>query len=150
LLANDTLLVLALRSLGFQPVLIPETWKVAPEKDERDDEIDRLRDEVRTLKSTAPDVSIAALNEEGDEIKTIEAEIEIFEASDKDIEKVVASLQARFPMQETFRRSQTATERIVSIGQSWRPPSEEEIEQYKREAYPGWLQSVRKALPALA
>lgn len=149
-LTDDTLLVLALRSLGFQPILIPETWKLAPEKDERDDEIDRLRDELRTFKNNSPDLSVAVLNDDGDEIKTLEAEIKTFEASDSDIEMAVTALQARFQMHETFRRSQTASQAIMSLSKCWRPPSDEEIERYKSEAYPNWLESLRNALPALA
>jgi hypothetical protein len=34
LLTDDTLLTLAVRSLGFEPVLIPANWKLAPEMDE--------------------------------------------------------------------------------------------------------------------
>jgi hypothetical protein len=60
-LTDDTLLVLAVRSLGFDPVLIPEGWKLAPEKDERDDELDRLRDELKAAHKRRPQARGEAL-----------------------------------------------------------------------------------------
>jgi hypothetical protein len=39
---------------------------------------------------------------------------------------------------------------LASLGSTWRPPREEEIEKYKTEDYPKWLESVRRALPVLA
>ena len=74
-LTDDTLLVLAVRSLGFKPVLIPQAGKLAPEKDERDDELDRLREELKTYKQTSPDVAVVVLDAGGKEIKSMEPRI---------------------------------------------------------------------------
>ena len=52
-------------------MLIPESWKLAPEKDERDDEIDRLRDELDTYKQTSPEIALAVLDAERDEITSL-------------------------------------------------------------------------------
>jgi PIN domain len=152
LLSDDTLLTLAARSLGYEPVLIPEGWKLAPEKDDRGDEIDRLRDELKSHKQTSPDISVTFLNSNGEESKTIEAEIEEFRPSRDEIERAVASVQARFPIEEDFRRSPGAAFPWVGapFGQRWHPPREEEIEAYKTKAYPRWLASVRETLPSLA
>jgi hypothetical protein len=153
-LTDDTLLALALRSLRFEPVLIPEGWILEPEKDDRDKEIDRLREELKSYKQTSPDISVAFLNVDGEETTTIEAVVEVFEPSGGAIERAVASVQASFPIEEDFRRSPGAASGpwayIAPFGRTWRPPREEEIEAYKIEAYPRWLESVRKTLPRLA
>lgn len=59
LLSNDTNLVLAARSIGLAPVLIPESWKLPPENDERDAEIVRLGDELRKLQNARPAVTLS-------------------------------------------------------------------------------------------
>jgi hypothetical protein len=75
-LSDDTLLVVALHSLGFTPVLIPEDWKLAPEKDERDDKIDNLQEELRAFKQNTPEITVGFLDAAGTESKGLTAEIE--------------------------------------------------------------------------
>jgi hypothetical protein len=154
-LTDDTLLVLAVRSLGFEALLIPESWKLAPEKDERDDEIDRLRDELDTYKQTSPEIALAVLDAERDEITSLEPRIQVFEPSDAEIESAMTSIKADFPMAQDFRRTapgatSALAASIASFAGTWRPPREDEIERYETEDYPNWLESVSRALPALA
>ena len=77
----------------------------SPEKDDRDKEIDRLREELNSYKQTSPDISVTFLNVDGEETTTIEAVVEVFEPSGGAIERAVASVQASFPIEEDFRRS---------------------------------------------
>jgi hypothetical protein len=115
-LTDDTLLTLTVRSLGFEPVLIPESWKLAPEKDKRDDVIERLQDELRTYKQSYPDMSIVLLDAGGKEIKALQAKIDVFELEEeKEIEHALASVQARFPMEEKFDRSQPYEKSILAV-----------------------------------
>jgi hypothetical protein len=177
-LTDDTLLVLAIRSLGFDPVLIPEGWKLAPEKDERDNELDRLRDELKTYKQTSPDVAVAVLDAGGQEIKSMQPRIEVFEPSDADIDSAMISIEAEFPIAQDFQRTRPGATSVrgdfqrtrpgatsvlgdfqrtwpgasylAGLGTWWQPPSEDDIEKYKTKIYPKWLESVRRALPDLA
>jgi hypothetical protein len=152
---DDTLLVLAVRSLGFEPLLIPESWKLAPEKDERDDEIDRLRDQLKAYKHNSPEIALAVLDADGDEIKSMEPRTQVFEPSDAEIDSAMTSIEAEFPMAQDFQRTPSGATSALAAGiagfvGTWRPPREDEIEKYKTEDYPNWLDSVRRALPALA
>jgi hypothetical protein len=154
-LTDDTLLVLAVRSLGFEAVLIPQGWKLGPEKDDRDDEIDKLHNEVKSLKQTLPEVSLKVLDLSLKEIDTIKAEIQNFAPSKQEIESAIAAVQAKFPEETDFRRSppsQTpAMDGLAGLfeGRLWRAPTEEDITKYKTTAYPNWLKSVRDHLNRL-
>ena len=155
LLSDDTLLILAARSLGFNPVLIPAGWKLAPEKDDRDDEIDKLREELRTLKQSSPEISIDIQDVDGQAITRVDAEIENIKPSAADIERVVAEIGAKFPMEEDFHvhpphTSVTNQWTALSLGRTWRAPTDEEINAYKSIEYPKWLNGVRDKLPSIA
>lgn len=152
ILTDDTLLVLAARSVGLAPILLPESWKLPPEKDERDDEIERLREEVRSLKQTTAEIAFSVQDVDGNEIKVFDARLARFEIADLDVS--VAAVEAAVPMETDFRLKPTATSSLVgALGDPtkyWRAPRQEDIERYKAEAYPSWLEKVRRALPGLA
>jgi hypothetical protein len=153
-LTDDTLLALAVRSLGFEPVLIPDSWKLAPEKDERDDQIDRLKDELRTYKQKSPDLAIAIIHAGGD-AAIIDATIDVFDPSDDEIQEALACAQKRFPMEEDFHSTppndaSSIAGRLMTFGQIWQAPRADEIEDYKSERYPKWVASVRNKLTSLA
>ena len=152
-LSDDTLLVLALRSLGFDPVLVPEGWKLAPEKDERDDQIERLRDEVRSLKANHPDLSLAFLGPDREEAREIEVSMAILAPDDGEIAAAVDEIASACPMADNFdtrpRAIDNAAAGLISLGRSWIAPSDKEIEAYRTEKYPQWLEAVRDALPHL-
>lgn len=153
LLTDDTLLVLAARSIGLEPILIPDGWKLAAEKDERDDELDRLRNELRTHKQNAPDLAFTLRDAEGAEVSSIEIQVPVFDVSDAAIDEGAAAVASAYPMETDFRKSARATHFLRSaldpLGH-WRPPTEGEIERYKSEQYPNWRENLRKVLPTLA
>jgi hypothetical protein len=97
LLTDDTLLILAARALGFEPILPPESWKLVPEKDERDKEIESLRAEIKALKQTFPDMSVTVLGSDKMETDRIIAAVQVFEPSAQDIDEAVARVKAAFP-----------------------------------------------------
>jgi hypothetical protein len=152
-LSDDTLLVLALRSLGFDPVLVPESWKLGPEKDERDDQIDRLREEVRSLKANHPDMSFALRGPDGEEARKIEVSISILAPDDSELDAAVEDIASACPIEDDFEKrpsaSNTVAGGLMSLGRTWIAPRDEEIEAYRTEKYPRWLKSVRDALPKL-
>ena len=149
---DDTLLTLAVRALGFEPILIPENWRLAPEKDERDDEIDRLKDEVRTYKQSLPQIAVSVLGADDEAIKVLNAAVQIFDPSEQDIEQAIKLVQTRFPMPAKLPppiiRS-FANSAILKLGRARRTPRAER-NPYKTVIYPGWLKSIRKELPKLA
>ncbi len=148
LLTDDTLLTLAARSLGFEPVLIPEGWKLAPEKDERDDELERLKEELKSYKGASPNMVVAILDGNGGETRPLEANIEVFDPSHEEIEDTLALVQAHFPMADEFHRSPPASASPLFPALSmrkWKAPSDEAVEAYKSRHYPNWLESISAA-----
>jgi hypothetical protein len=154
-LSDDTLSILAVRSLGFEPILIPESWRLAPEKDGRDDEIDRLKEEAKIYKQSSPQISISVEDASDEAVKAINAKVDVFEPSKQDVDRAVAMAQTRFPMATDFGLSPPAgatllPSTILDFGRTWRTPKAEDIEAYKTTAYPHWVDSIRNAMPALA
>lgn len=151
-LTDDTLFALAVRDLGYEPILIPESWKLGPEKDERDDKIDRLHDELKIYKQASPEVSVRILSPAGEEIKEIETTVELFEPSREEIEQAIASVQSKFPQKDEFELTRPHASNLTPIfqppGGSWRPPSAEEIETYK-DAHSRWRESISEEMREL-
>lgn len=153
-LSDDTLLILAFRSLGVDPVLVPESWKLPPENDERDDEIAKLRNELSSLKASYPDLSFVVLDDEANEVGTIEKTIGFLEPTDADIAAAVTQIKAAFPMKEEFGEKHVPAAARLSagleaMGKTWMPPRTEEIEAYRTAKYPQWVEAVRRALPRI-
>lgn len=153
ILTDDTLLVLAARSLGFEPVLIPEDWKLPPEKDERDDELDRLREEVRNHRQTSPDMTLSVVGADEDGPGGIFAKIVTFDLPKNEIDAAIKVIGASHPMETNFQIDLSATAMLKAtlsgLG-TWRPPSDREIDSYKNKDYPAWRNSLRVSLPQLA
>jgi hypothetical protein len=152
-LSDDTLLVVALHSLGFDPVLIPADWKLAPEKDERDDKIDELQQELKNFKQNVPEITIGFLDVSGTTSENLTAEIEKFTPSKNDYDRASAAYQLKF-REETNFQADPPQERanamwLVMQLNNWQTPTEEEIRTYKQE-YRRWEGSVHSALPKIA
>jgi hypothetical protein len=153
-LSDDTLLILAMRSLGFNPVLIPKGWRLEPEKDERDDKIDKLQEELRAHKQTSPEVTIAFHSADWQDLTAFNAEITQFQPSSTDVEAIMAEVTARYPIEQDFRAEPPpkALDSILLasvLGDTWRAPKPEDIEAY-RSNYNQWLEEVRDKLPEIA
>ena len=144
-LTDDTYLAIAVRSLGFEPILIPKSWKLEPEKDGRDDEIDRLRDKLKTYEQTSPDMSLAVLNADDEEVESICGTITVLAPSRDEIDSALTSIEATFPMLEGFPRTEPGSRLGIPPSAKWQPPSDDEIEKYKK-IYPEWLKSLYFAL----
>ena len=151
-LSDDTLLVVALHSLGFNPVLIPEDWKLAPEKDERDDKIDELQQELKTFKQSVPEITVGFPDRSGTKSQSLTAEIEKFTPSENDYDRASAAYRLKFREETNFQKHQPQeqTNSVWSMVQfnAWGAPTEQEISTYKQE-YRQWEGSVRDALPKM-
>jgi hypothetical protein len=153
ILTDDTLLALAAQSLGYNPVIIPDGWKLSPEKDERDDQIEQLRTKLKNYEHSVPIVSLNIHGPRGDQTSRLEADVEHFEPSAQELEDAVKAIIAKYPLATDFGVS--PTERLAqswqhaSSGSFWKAPTEEEIDTYKSESYPDWIEDVREKLPKI-
>ena len=155
ILSDDTLLVLAARSLGFAPILIPGTWKLETEKDERDDEIHRLNEELRSYKQNFPELFVSLLDDGGAETQAIHATIDVYKPSEAEITVATKEVAERYPIETDFnlRPPQPALGQSFAAAmmrQMWAGPRKEDIDRYINESYPNWIERVREAWPRFA
>lgn len=151
-LSDDTLLVLAMRSQGFTPILIPEGWRLDPEKDERDDKIDKLRAELKGYRQASPDVVVAFQAADGRQLTALDAEVLQVRPSIADIDAIVASIKERDPIEQDFLLETPPATRYSFgplHGKTWWTPEPEAIEAYKAD-YNKWLKIVRDRLSGIA
>ncbi len=145
--SDDTLAILAVRSLGFEPILIPETWRLAPEKDERDDEIEGLRSELAVYKNSTPILSATILNQDEEKADEITGVVETFSLQEAELHQAVRSVQERSPIENDFRLTPPAGMLALNVGNIWRQPRKDEIEDYKTIDYPAWVESLFEKIP---
>lgn len=147
-LTDDTLSALAARSIALATVLIPPDWKLAPERDERDDKIADLQSELKNLKQTVPEIVLNVLDANDQIVSALRGEIVRYEPSESDIERAVATVQRRHPMVTQFSQQQPRAT-LLGIGQVWKPATQEAIENYTLRKYPEWIEAVRNKLTQL-
>ncbi len=147
-LTDDTLSALAARSIALATVLIPPDWKLAPERDERDDMIAELQSELKSLKQAAPELALNVLDANDQIVTELRCEIVQYRPSASDIERAVAAVQRRHPIATSFNQQQPSAT-LLGMGQVWRPATLDAIEDYKARKYPEWVDAVRKKLTQL-
>lgn len=145
LLTDDTLSALAARSIGLSLVMIPESWKLQPERDERDTEIEALQKEVRFLKTSTPDLDLAIVDGVGNSLSELTIVKTEYYLSEADEEAAINAVKARHPMKADF------TLDLYEMAAGHRPPTEREISAYHAN-YINWVEATRerlRRLPAL-
>jgi hypothetical protein len=146
--SNDTSLLLTakLHRVAFR--VIPDDWLLPPEPDSRDKRIIELQNRVRALERQSPEIQISATVDGDTLTEAFNITVEEFEPlSETQLDAMVAVVAAKFPMVIDFPKDEPA---IGLAGLTvFTPPSEQEIFHYKRVAYPGWLDEMRKLLVAL-
>jgi PIN domain len=146
ILTDDTLLALAVRSIGHEPVLIPDEFKLPVERDERDDKIAALHAELKTYKAAAPDISLNVLDTSGDITTELVANIVRYSPSKIELDSALQNVQVINPMRIDAEPPPAFSQ---TIGLVWKSATEQEIEDYKTRTYPEWLDATRKKIEQL-
>lgn len=171
LLTDDTGMMLTARECGLVFVPTPEEWRLPPEKDARDKQVDELRAQVKQLSRSTPLLTIS-VNSDG---QSVDEPLVVLRTKYPPlplavIEELTCSLEARYPIKNDFTREadrniamakalRVANQRTVaglmashlagSFGtEEWKPPSGGSIENY-HDAYAKWLGKVRLFLANL-
>jgi hypothetical protein len=155
LLTNDTGPKASAKAVGLEYVAIPLDWLIAPELDETERQLNRLRAENERLRGQEPAVELEALPPFHVKVESALQVYRPLAASESDA--LLAELTTRFPLATDFGPTQ-AQERVLDTpGMStllaqrkerFEPASAEQIAEYKAE-YEKWTESCRTLLIGL-
>lgn len=157
LLTHDTTPMFMARSLELSVEVIPEAWLLPPEKTEREKEFAQLKGEVARLKKSEPEFQVRCFGPDRQEITQYIVQYTRFEKlTDGEVEQFMSRIVERFPVETKFGSSEPA-ERPAQVGgrsfsawlEEFVPATQEEIERYRDETYPKWLEACRDILQAL-
>jgi len=158
LLTHDTGPMATAKGLDIPFIAIPAEWLLKDQDDPVSRENRKLASENERLRKQEPNPEIRALDGCGEPIARIEAKRDRYdELSYQDIERLISELRSTVPIANDFGSPQTVpqpdTRRAESIRgvtvNEFRPASEKEIEQYRNEQYPAWLDKCREYLEKL-
>ncbi len=162
LLTHDTGPMATAENLGMTFLAIRNEWLLPPENNPKEKENQQLKNEITRLKSLEPAFGIECLSPEAQPLDRLESECEIYlPLGEEEIEELLALLMKRYPMVTNFGREATSDKpskvdinqvHVNSLARSLstpRPPSDQEISEYKNRRYPRWLQSCRDLLTNL-
>ena len=166
LLTDDINMMLSAEDMQLACIATPEVWRLPPEKDERDKQVDELKAQVARLSRSAPQLSVSvSSNEQPVTEPLMIRRIEYTPLPPEVVEELATGLEKRYPTKTDFSREtddriamaeamkianrQTVAGLMAShlVGhfgsEEWQPPSESSIEEY-RDAYAKWLGDVRQ------
>lgn len=143
-LTHDTGPAATARSLGIPFRLIPDSWMRPPEETTEAKRIRELERDIGAYRAQEPDIVLR----DACETTTRVARRVSNTLCEADIERLVATLRDRHPMQDTFDVPQAET---LADGAeiTFEPPDADDIVKYRTEAYPGWIASCRTILKTL-
>lgn len=161
LLTDDTNLVLAAREIGVPHVLLPQSWKLEVEADERDKELSKLQEELRQHKNARPNITLEILDRaNADPEAELIVRLKSYGSKEDALDQVMERLKLLNPMATDFAQNPPARApsakfsgelaSLANVGMSWIFPTEQEITKYQEKDYPEWLAKARKYVGALA
>lgn len=157
LLTHDTTPLFTARGLGLAADIIPESWLLQPESTATEKEVLSLRSEIARLKKTEPSFSIRCVDRSNTDIDRYEADFTWFEPlTDEQVDELMRRLKDRFPQESDFGSRQPAeraakrqTGLDILVGHTkevYTPATDEQIEKYREEDYPEWLDECEEIL----
>ena len=114
-----------------------------------------LEAENARLKSAEPSLSLRCTDPSETEVDRYSATFTWFEPlTDAEVDGLMQRLKARFPLATDFGSSEsveqppppTVADRLFATNRTFVPATDEEIEQYRSEAYPDWLERCEEML----
>ena len=157
LLTHDTTPLYTAQGLGLAADVIPDNWLLPPESTATERELTSLRSENARLKKAEPSCSIRCADRSGAELESYRADATRFEPlTNEQIDELTQRLKDRFPLASDFGSRQPAVRPVQrQIGSDWlignvedtyTPATDQEIEKYREEAYPKWLDQCEEIL----
>ena len=155
LLTHDTIPLYTVQGLGVLANIIPDDWLLPPEKTESERRLTVLEAENARLKSAEPSVSLRCADPSDTEVNHYSATFIWFEPlTDAEVDGLMQRLKARFPLATDFGSSEpvaqplppTVAARLFATHRTFVPATDEEIEKYRTESYPTWLERCEEVL----
>jgi predicted nucleic acid-binding protein len=157
LLTHDTQPLGTAKDCGLPVVVVPDSWLLEPEPDERDKKIVDLESRVRNLEHRTPDIKVSANDADDTPLKVVTINIQRYVTLSKEqVDEFVNTASSKYPVATSFEAreqnpSRTSTGSLAAaLGGRWEyePASAEKIESY-RESYAVWQETVRRFFESL-
>ena len=157
LLTHDTTPLFTAQGLGLKGDIVPENWLLPPESTDAERELASLKSQLARLKKTEPSFSIRCMDQSNTDLENYHASFTWFEPiTDDQVGELMERLKAHFPLETDFGSREPAeralkqrTGATILIGMTkevFTPATDEEIEKYREEAYPEWLDRCERIL----
>ena len=155
LLTHDTTPLYTARGLDLTADLISDDWLLPPETTEAERKLTALEAENARLKTAEPSFSIRCTIQSDTVVDRYCASYTWFEPlTDAEVDGLMQRLKVRFPLATDFGSSEpaewsappTVANRLFATNQIFTPATDEEIEKYRDEAYPEWLEHCEEML----
>lgn len=155
ILTHDTGPMASARLVGLTFEVIPDKWLLAPESDETEKTLNKVKNELALYKKAEPSVSLQIQGGQWDQGKnSVSLAISRYRPlTTEEVEELMMIIRKKFPMAKDYG-STTREERSVpnqiffteSTIEIFEPASQESIKKYCAEDYPDWLLSCEEAL----
>ena len=152
LLTHDTRPVAKARAIGLKFVFIPDTWLRAPEPDAQQKEIRRLNNELKRLTAASPALSLHTDPSASDNRILVLRRKAFAALNFEEMRELRRIFLEKFSLENVEARlaADRSTIELLLTGQRHKyiPPSEAEIEKYRIETYPKWVDACIRILEA--
>lgn len=161
LLTNDSYPMRMCKKLNIAFQVIPESWLLPPETDERDKKITELEKKLAKIEKSNPVIELQSYDINDVALSSTALVVTDYcELSEKEIDKLVTEARKRRPMKNNFDEEESpkspllsATARmnlqVFGYDKHYVKPSEKQIDTYKNEIYPKWLTNVESFYKSL-
>jgi len=156
LLTHDTTPLYTAQGLELTADQISDEWLLPPETTETERKMAALEAENTRLKAAEPSFSIRCADPSDAIVERYHASYTWYEPlTETEVDSLMQRLKARFPLAtfglwEPAKRPTppTVVNRLFSARQVFTPATDEEIEKYRDEDYPRWLDRCQQTLRA--
>ena len=155
LLTHDTTPLYTARGLGLKADQIPDSWLLPPESTQTEKELASLKAKYVRQKKMEPSISIRCLGQANSEIESFDVSYTWFEPlTDQQVHELMRRLEDRFPLETDYgsrepaerASKQTALNALIGTKEVFSPATDEEIAEYRDNAYPQWLLACEETL----
>jgi len=144
LLTGDTGPAATARSVGLTFFMIPDRWRRPPPETDEAKRVRELEQDIAAYRAQEPDIEVK-LAEPGPK-EVVNRIAEPLDAAT--VDRLIARIEQDHPMKTSFVAPEPETH-PDGTRVTYAVPDEAEVEAYKTEAYPAWLEQCRSILSSL-
>jgi len=160
LLTHDTQPMATSKHCGLFCIVVPDTWLLPPEPDDRDRKIVKLEGRLQKFEKSNPVIEVAFKDASGSQLHVARLNVMCYPAlTPSEIEELAGLVANRHPITTDFSEpkprpaptilSGTEFFNLMGMQRRYQPPSAEEIRKYSEESYPEWINSVKSFFNSL-